>query len=247
MSAALSSYTPARQPVGMAVVITAHVALGWALLNALGTRLVDLEFNPLEVDIVEPPPTTPPPPPPPLEVQPPPMPPPPSFVPLPEVKLRPPPVPPPPAITVQRTPPPPAPVAIAPPPRPAPPAPAPVAPPTPPAPPAPPVRVAPPPAPPVDLSRPPRMDAAACTRPDYPRAARRAEATGTTRLRLQIDASGRVVSTQVLQSAGRSREHRLLDRAAATALSQCRFEGGRDAQGRPTGGHTTVEYVWTLE
>lgn len=231
----------ARHPVGLTAVIAMHVVLGWALLESLGHRLLDIELPPLRVDIVEEPRERPPPPPPPLDV-PPPVAPPPSFMPMPEVRILRPPKPPP-AITVQRVPPPAAPVAIAPTPAPAPVTPAP----QPPTPPAPPVRPAPPPAPPVDLSRAPRMNVSQCTRPEYPRAARRAEVTGTTRIRFEIDISGRVVDARVLRSAGPSREHRLLDRAAVDALARCGFSGGLDAKGRPQGGFANVDFVWKLE
>lgn len=226
---------PARHPAGLAAVVALHGVLVWGLLQTLGQRWVDLDLPPLAVDILEPPPAPPPPPAPQLEVpvlQPPP----PSYVPPPEIRIRPPPVPPPPTITVQPVAPPPAPVAIAPPA----PAPAPVAPPTPPAPP-------PAPAPPPDLSRPARLEASRCTRPEYPRAALRVEATGTTRIRFQVDAAGQVIDARVLQRSGPSREHRLMDRAAVDALGRCRFTGGLDARGRAVGGFATVDYVWKLE
>jgi protein TonB len=138
-----------------------------------------------------------------------------------------------PAITVQTTtPPPPAPVTIAPAPAPTP-APA-------------------PPAPAAAPAAPPRLaqgDARQCapTAADYPPAAVRAEATGTTVVRFTVDASGKLAGTpEVVRSAGSSREHRLLDRVAVTKLSECKFSPGRDAAGNPTGGSFTVEYVWKL-
>jgi protein TonB len=86
-----------------------------------------------------------------------------------------------------------------------------------------------------------------CARPEYPAAAAREEATGTTRLRFKVDAAGRVVAAEVLGRSGPSAAHRLLDRSATQALSNCRFEPGRDRQGRPLGGYATVEYVWRLQ
>ena len=91
------------------------------------------------------------------------------------------------------------------------------------------------------------MDATQCARPTYPRAARRVQATGTTRIRFEIDAMGRVVEARVMRSAGPTREHRLLDRAAVDALARCGFSGGLDAEGRPQGGFASVEFVWNLE
>ena len=61
-----------------------------------------------------------------------------------------------------------------------------------------------------------------------------------------VDALGRVSSAQVLRSAGPSREHKLLDRAAVEALGKCPFKAGVDESGRSVGGNATVEYAWTL-
>ena len=242
--------TPARNAAGLGVVVALHIVLVWVLLQTLGRRLIAIDLQPLVVDLLRPPKAPPPAPPPPLEwpvLQPPP----PSFVPPPEIRIRPPPVPLP-TIRVQRAAPPPAPVAIAPPPAPAPPAPAPpvAAPAAPPAPPPPkPLPPPPPPAPapPPDQSRPARLAASRCDRPEYPPAATRAEVTGTTRIRFQVDAAGRVIDARVLKRSGPLREHRLLDSAAVDALSRCGFSGGLDARGRPTGGFATVNYAWTLE
>jgi len=237
---------PARNATGLGLVVVLHILLLWLLLQTMGVRVIDIDLPPLVVDVLRPPEAPPPAPPPPLDLpvlQPPP----PSFVPPPEVRIRPPPVPLP-TIRVQRVVPPPAPVAIAPPPAPVPPAPAPPAP-APPvaAPPAPPPPKPPPPAPPPDRSRPAQLAASQCTQPEYPRAATRAEVTGTTRIRFQVDATGRVIDARVLKRSGPRREHRLLDRAAVDSLSRCGFSGGLDARGRPTGGFATVDYVWTLE
>lgn len=116
--------------------------------------------------------------------------------------------------------------------------------------------VAPPPAP-VTLAapdgtgraggRPATIDVNSCERPAYPAAASRAEVTGLTKIRFTIDAEGRVVTANIERSAGATREHRLLDRAAVDALSRCRFKPGTDENGRPIGAFTVVEYVWRLE
>jgi protein TonB len=82
---------------------------------------------------------------------------------------------------------------------------------------------------------------------DYPAAARRAEATGLTRLRFTIDASGTMVRSEVLKSAGSTREHRQLDKVAQDKLSGCHFTAGTDELGRPMGGTFEVDYVWRLE
>jgi protein TonB len=128
-------------------------------------------------------------------------------------------------------PPPAPPVAIAPPPPPVP---------------VPPAPAPPPPAPPRQAV-PARIDVATCDKPEYPAAAARAEATGTTKIRFIVDAEGKVSKADVERGSGTSREHRLLDRTAVDALSKCRFRPGTDEHGKPMGGTTVVEYVWKLE
>ncbi len=239
-----------KHVTGVALVLGFHLLLGWALFSGLGRRVVDIISNPVQVTLIpETRPTLPPPPepkrPPPPRDSPPqpprPAPPPPSFVPPPEVVVSLPPAPAP-AITSQSSP--------APAPQrttsetPAPAAPAP-APPTPPAPAPPPA----PPAPPRVVARPAIGNVAACAprSEDYPAAAVRAEATGTTRIRFNVDASGRLASAEVVKSAGSSREHRQLDRVALAKLSECAFRPGNDENGKPVGGTFEVEYVWKLD
>lgn len=95
--------------------------------------------------------------------------------------------------------------------------------------------------------RPATIDVNSCERPAYPAAASRAEVTGLTKIRFTIDADGRVVTADIERSAGASREHRQLDRAAVDALSRCRFRPGTDESGRAIGAFAVVEYVWRLE
>jgi len=218
---------PGRHVVGIGVVLLLHVLLGWALVSGLAQRMVEVIRSPLETKIIEE--TKPPPPPPPENLPPPPKfaPPPPSFVPPPEVNVAPPPTPQP-TITTTQVAPPPAPVTIAPPP-------APLAPPAPPA----PARVA---------ARPAIANVQACapTGDDYPAAANRAEATGTTRVRFNVGPDGKLAGAEVARSAGPSREHKLLDRVALAKLSECQFRAGTDENGRPVGASFEVEYVWKL-
>jgi periplasmic protein TonB len=82
---------------------------------------------------------------------------------------------------------------------------------------------------------------------DYPAAARRAEATGITRLRFTIDAAGALVRSEIVKPAGTSREHRMLDRVAESKLASCYFTAGVDENGRAMGGTFEVDYVWKLE
>jgi len=82
---------------------------------------------------------------------------------------------------------------------------------------------------------------------DYPAAARRAEATGTTRVRFTVGADGRLAQAEVARSAGPTREHRMLDRVALDKLKECSFTAGADENGRAAGGTFDVDYVWKLE
>ncbi|MBL8306257.1 MAG: TonB family protein [Rubrivivax sp.] len=214
--------------MGFGLVVALHLVLGWALLNGLAQRLVEVIKSPLETKIIEE--VKPPPPPPPENLPPPPKfaPPPPSFVPPPEVNVNPPPTPAPTITTTQ----------VAPPPQPFTPTPAPVV--APPAPPAPP-RVA---------AKPAIANVADCapTADDYPAAAKRAEATGTTRIRFTIGPDGRLAgSPEIVRSAGSSREHKMLDRLAASKLSECRFRAGSDENGKAVGASFDVDYVWKLD
>lgn len=219
---------PGRHAVGIGIVIAMHLLIAWALVSGLARRVVDVIKAPIETKIIEE--VQPPPPPPPENLPPPPKfaPPPPSFMPPPEVVVNNPP--PAPAITVTREAPPPAPpVAIAPPPAPE----------APPAPPAPPPRAA----------LPAIANVALCApkAEDYPSAALRAEATGTTKIRFTVGPDGKLASSEVVSRSGLSREHRLLDRMAESKLSECTFKPGRDVNGKPVGGTFEVEYVWRIQ
>lgn len=84
-------------------------------------------------------------------------------------------------------------------------------------------------------------------KPGYPPAALRAGAQGMTRLAFHLDETGKVLSTDIVQSAGNSREHRLLDSAAAAGLATCVFRPIQDASGKPIPGTVTLTYTWRLE
>ena len=224
---------PGKHPIGLIVVAALHVVLGWALVNGLGRKIVEVIKAPIETKIIDE--VKPPPPPPPENLPPPPKValPPPSFVPPPEEQVATPQIAP--AITVTREAPPPAPVTISPAPAPAPVAAAPAAP------------AAAPVAPKVQPV-PARIDVTSCEKPEYPAAALRADATGVTKIRFTLDATGAVTKAEIEKSSGPSREHRLLDRTALEALSKCRGRPGTDEAGKPMGGTTvTVDYVWKVE
>jgi periplasmic protein TonB len=215
---------PGKHVVGIGIVIVLHLMLGWALVNGLAQRLVDVIKAPIETKIIDE--VKPPPPPPPENLPPPPKfaPPPPSFVPPPEVNVNPPPMVAP-TITTTTVAPPPQAVTIQPP--------------APPAPPAPAQRVA---------ARPAIANVAACspTNADYPRPALRSQATGTTKIRFQIDATGKMVGAEVIKSAGPTREHKMLDRIAVEKLGDCTFRPGADENGRAVGASFDVDYVWNI-
>ena len=77
---------PAKHLPSIAMVVVLHIALGWALVNGLARKVVEVIKQPLETKIIEeikkPPPDTPPPPPPKLQQPPPP------FIPPPEINIQ---------------------------------------------------------------------------------------------------------------------------------------------------------------
>ena len=212
---------PGKHAVGIGIVIVMHILLGWALVNGLARTVIEVIKGPIETKIIE---ETKPPPPPPENLPPPPKfaPPPPSFVPPPEVVVNPPPTPAP-TITTTTVAPPPAPMAIAP----AAPA---------------------PPAPPRAAAQPGIADIASCAPKgsDYPPLAVKEEATGTTRVKFTIDASGRPAGAEIVQSAGPSRAHKALDRVVLTKLGECKFTPGTDENGKAVIASRVFEYVWKL-
>ena len=222
MNFADSQRNPGKHPTGLLIVIAMHIVLGYALVSGLAKKVVD-KVMVTETKVVEAPP--PPPPPPPKDLPPPPknLPPPPVYVPPPPVDVPPPPV----QNQIQTT-------NVMPPPAQekrveatAPPA---------------------PPAPAVSLAHAAVINAndPGC-KPDYPPAAARAQATGTSRIRFTVDANGKVTNAEVVGSSGPSRENRLLDNAAKAALAACPIRVGTDAEGHPVGTQVDVIYTWKLE
>jgi len=84
-------------------------------------------------------------------------------------------------------------------------------------------------------------------KPRYPLAALRAGATGETRLRFDVDASGQVMNTAVIQSAGPTREHRLLDEAIRSLWAGCGFRPALDEGGQPITSQSESSYTWRIE
>jgi len=213
-----SQRNPGKHPTGLIIVVVMHFLLAYALVSGLAKKVVD-KVMVTETKVVEAPP--PPPPPPPKDLPPPPknLPPPPVYVPPPPVDVPPPP--PAPTVAATTVPPPPAVErhveATAP-------------------------AAAPGPAP---VARAAVINAndPGC-RPEYPAAALRAGASGVSRIRFTVDASGKVTAAEVVGSSGPTREHRLLDNAAKSALASCPIKVGTDAEGHPIGTQVEVLYTW---
>ena len=166
-----------RRLTGLVIVVVLHAVLGYALVNGLARKIVEVVTQPLETKIIEeikpPPPDKPPPPPPKLVAPPPP------YIPPPEIQVQ---VPQNLAqtITAITTAKPTAPIA------------------------APGQRVA--PAPPRAAARTaPVVDARACDKPEYPAASLRASETGIVQLAFLIDVDGTAVESKVERSSGHRR------------------------------------------
>jgi protein TonB len=216
---------PGKHPVGLIVVAVMHVVLGYALVNGLGKRIVEVIKGPIETKIIEE--VKPPPPPPPENLPPPPknLPPPPSFVPPPEVNVAPQPTNAP-TITTTTVAPPPAPVNLSPAP--------PTAAPAPPAPPAPAARTA------------PKINFNAGNKPEYTAAAARAEIQCTVVVAYTMETNGSIDDAHIERSCGPSREHKQLDRATLEAVRAVKGTPGT-VDGKPEKLTGRVEYVWKLD
>jgi protein TonB len=86
------------------------------------------------------------------------------------------------------------------------------------------------------------VDAANCTKPDYPKNALRNGDSGVVTLALLIGTDGRVADSKVEKSSG----FRDLDRAAQVGLGLCRFKPGT-IDGAPQQSWTRMQYVWNLD
>jgi len=202
--------------IGLAAVLIFHAVMGYALVNGLARRIVEVVTHPLETKIIEeikpPPPEKQPPPPPPKLAAPPP-----PYIPPPEVQVQVP-------QNLQQS------ITAITSVRPT----GPVAPPG--------QRVAPAP---VVHRAPVRtaavVDANACDKPAYPAASLRAEETGTVLLAFLIDVNGTAIESKVERSSG----YRRLDEAARNALGLCKFKPAT-LDGKPERAWAKIEYVWKL-
>ena len=182
-----------RKLTGLVLVVILHIVLGYALVNGLARKIIEVVKAPLETKIIEeikpPPPDKPPPPPPPRLAAPPP-----PFIPPPEVQVQVQAAPT--AITTITTAAPTHPIA------------------------APGQRFAAPAAPrAAPVRRPPVVDANNCDKPAYPPASLRSQETGVVVLGFLIDFDGRVMESKVERSSG----YRRLDEAARSGLGLCKF------------------------
>lgn len=185
-----------KRLTGLVVVVIFHLILGYALVQGLARKIIEVVRQPLETKIVEevkpPPPDKPPPPPPPKLATPPP-----PYIPPPEVQVQVPVTTP--TITA---------VTAVKPTEPVPPPAAPAAP--------------APEKPRAPVKTAAVVDARACEKPPYPAAALRANETGVVQLNFLIDVDGKVLESNVARSSGSRR----LDEAARQGLSLCKFKPG---------------------
>jgi TonB family protein len=84
-------------------------------------------------------------------------------------------------------------------------------------------------------------------KPVYPKDARRAGTQGISHLAFHVDAAGKVTQVDIVAPSGPTREHRLLDHAAASTLALCPFAPARDENGNPVASVVPINYTWRLE
>jgi protein TonB len=93
----------------------------------------------------------------------------------------------------------------------------------------------------------PKIDFAnVCERPEYPRAARNTESTGSTVIIYTMDTNGQIGEATVERSSGPSREHKQLDRAALEAVKACKGTPGT-LDGKPEKLSGRITYDWKLD
>jgi protein TonB len=89
--------------------------------------------------------------------------------------------------------------------------------------------------------QPAQLQFKSCAKPQYPQADLQACHEGTVTIGFLVDATGRVLESNVAASSGFTS----LDEAARTALATCSFQPALE-RGKPVQQWTTVKYVWTL-
>lgn len=81
-----------------------------------------------------------------------------------------------------------------------------------------------------------------CFPPEYPFEAKEKRQEGRTRIRIDVEAGGKVSSVTLVTGSG----HELLDRAATKGFSNCSFPSHLRPQ-TASGSHYSIEYVWALK
>ena len=84
---------------------------------------------------------------------------------------------------------------------------------------------------------------ATCPKPEYPTAALRSGAMGTSRVRLTIAADGSVSDARLVGASGPTREHALLDSLAVASFRACRYPADADHPTR----RAVLDYVWRID
>ncbi len=82
----------------------------------------------------------------------------------------------------------------------------------------------------------------ACEKPEYPSSSIHEEETGTVTLAMLVDIDGRVLESKIDKSSG----YRVLDNAARSALSLCKFKPG-STNGVAEKSWTKIKYAWRLD
>jgi TonB family protein len=79
-----------------------------------------------------------------------------------------------------------------------------------------------------------------CPKPEYPAAALRAGASGTTIVELRVDGGGNVVGGDIVTPSGLDREHRMMDGSAVESFIACSFPATGVAHA------VKLSFVWRL-
>ena len=83
--------------------------------------------------------------------------------------------------------------------------------------------------------------------PQYPVAAIKSGAQGTTRVAVHLDEAANVTAVDIVQRSGDTREHRLLDGEAARAIARCPFTAARDGTGKAITSVVTLTQEWHVD